>query len=119
MGEITATPFDLIFKGIRLELKVSKAELQGRSRRRNVSEARQMFCHLARKHTTETTVAIGKAINRDHSSVVYGAKTMSDLCFGSKRLSIAKGIIEKNLRASLKEIVHVSVCNECNQPIYN
>jgi len=119
MGEIILTPFDIIFKAIRLELKISKEELKGRSRRRDISEARQMFCLLSREYTKETLKTIGLEINKDHSSVLYSVRAMEDLCNHVKRLSISKGTIEKNLRLNLKKVIVVPICEHCNQPICN
>ena len=117
MGEIIATPFDIIFKAINREMKVSKRLIVGKSRYRNICEARQMFCHLARKHTTETTSTIGEAINRNHSSVIYGSRSMRDLCLGSKRLRMVNAAIEKYMVDNLKPIVRIETCEHCNQPI--
>jgi len=118
MGEITLTPFDILFKAIRKELGVSKQEITSRSRYRRVCEARQMFCFLARKHTHESSTNIGKAIKHHHATVLYSANTMRDLCTSTKRLSIAKGYIEKEIATKLHTIIKIEVCNHCNQPIY-
>ena len=118
MGEIVLTPFDIIFKAIRKEMKVDKQRILSRSRKREVCEARQMFCMLARNYTVENTVSIGEAIERDHSSVIYSARTMEDLSSMSKRLRITKGYIENDIVHKLKEKQVIPVCAHCNQLIY-
>ena len=118
MGEIVLTPFDIIFKAIRKEMKVNKQDILSRDRTREVCEARQMFCMLARRYTIETTTTIGEAIKRDHSSVVYNNKSMSDLTQISKRLRIAKNYIEKDIKPQLESIApKAEVCSCCNQVI--
>jgi len=118
MGEIVLTPFDIIFKAIRKEMRISKSEIISRDRERNISEARQMFCHLARMHTEETTITIGNVIKRDHSTVVYSNINMRGLCKGSKRLSIVRNYIEKDLRENLHKVVKIETCKHCKQPIH-
>tara|TARA_R110000796_G_scaffold246804_1_gene371823 strand:- start:457 stop:828 length:372 start_codon:yes stop_codon:yes gene_type:complete len=118
MGEIILTPFDIIFKAIRREMQITKSEIISRDRGRNVSEARQMFCHLARMHTEETTTTIGDAIKRNHSTVVYSNINMRGLCKGSKRLNIARNYIEKDLKENLHKIVKIEICKHCKQPIH-
>lgn len=118
MGEITLTPFDILFKAIRKELGVRKQEILSKSRYRRVCEARQMFCLLARQYTNESSTNIGAAIKNHHSTVLYSASTMRDLCISTKRLSIARGYIEKEIAPKLQTIIKIEVCEHCNQPIY-
>jgi hypothetical protein len=44
----------------------------------SVVEARHLFCYLMRKHTSYTTPEIGSFINRDHTSVLYACKSISN-----------------------------------------
>tara|TARA_Y100000593_G_scaffold32601_1_gene64282 strand:- start:723 stop:1124 length:402 start_codon:yes stop_codon:yes gene_type:complete len=112
------TPYDLIFKAIRKEMKVSKEEIMSKKRDRKLVEARQMFCLLARKHTNESSVDIGKAINRDHATVLYSISTMDSLINFTKRLAIAKNYIESDLIPKLSTANEVKICECCKQPIY-
>ena len=112
------TPYDLIFKAIRKEMKVSKEEMMSKRRDRKLVEARQMFCLLARRHTTESSVEIGNAINRDHATVLYSISTMDSLIKFTKRLAIAKNYIETDLIPKLNTPEEVKICECCNQPIY-
>ena len=118
MGEIILTPLEVLLKAIRKEMKIDINLIKGRGRHREVSEARQMFCHLARLHTDETTTTIGKAINRDHSSVVYSHRSMSNLCDSNKRLSISRNYIEADALPKMKVEQKVKVCEHCKQVIH-
>ena len=113
------TPYDLIFKAIRKEMKVNKEEIMSKKRDRKLVEARQMFCLLARKHTIESSVDIGNAINRDHATVLYSISTMDNLIKYTKRLAIAKNYIELDLIPRLNITKEVRICECCKQPILN
>lgn len=112
------TPYDFIFKAIRKEMKVSKEEMMSKKRDRRLVEARQMFCLLARRHTNESSVEIGKTINRDHATVLYSVSTMDSLISFTKRLAIAKSYIEMDLIPQLGKANEVKICECCKQPIY-
>ena len=112
------TPYDLIFKAIRKEMKVTRDELKSKRRDRKLVEGRQMFCLLARRHTTESSVEIGKAINRDHATVLYSVASMDSLIKFTKRLAIAKNYIELDLVPQLDKAAEVRICECCKQPIY-
>ena len=59
--------------------QVEVEEIRGPSRNRELVNARQMFCNLAKKLTRHTVSNIGKKINRDHSTVVYSHKIVDTL----------------------------------------
>jgi len=113
------TPCDLIFKAIRKEMKVTRKELRSKKRDRRLVEARQMFCLLARRHTNESSVEIGKIINRDHATVLYSVASMDSLLSFTKRLAIAKSYIELDLIPQLGKVNEVKICECCKQPILN
>ena len=119
-SEIKITPYDIIFRAINKELKVTKKEMLGRKRHRYIVEARQMFCLLARDLIKDGSVKIGEEIERDHATVLYSAASMRNLCTVDKRLAIAKSYIEKDVVSKLTalEKLSVPVCEHCKQPIY-
>lgn len=116
---VEVTEYDIIFGAIRRELKITREQIAGKSRLRNIVEARQMFCLFARELTKDISSDIGKQINRTHASVLYSASAMRNLCSLDKRLSIAKDYIEKDLINKLDRLkkLEVKVCEHCNQPI--
>lgn len=61
------------------QFKVSVRELQSKSRKKAITIPRQIAMYLARKHTEESLVDIGKTFNRDHSTVLHSIKVVSNL----------------------------------------
>ena len=59
------------------QFNVSVKELQSRSRKRTVAFPRQIGMYLSRKYTDESLADIGKAFNRDHSTVLHSIKVVS------------------------------------------
>jgi len=116
---VEVTEYDIIFAAIRRELKITREQITGKSRLRNIVEARQVFCLFARQLTKDISSDIGKQINRTHATVLYSASSMRNLCSLDKRLSIAKDYIEKDLINKLDRLkkLEVKVCEHCNQPI--
>ena len=117
-GKYILTPYDLIFRGIYKQMRVSRKDIMSKKRDRKLVEARQMFCLLARKHTSESSVEIGRTINRDHATVLYSISTMDNLIKYTKRLAIAKNYIELELIPELDTVKQVRICECCKQPIY-
>ncbi len=56
---------------------VSLEELGSRSRRREISVPRQVAMYLARKHTEDSLVDIGRIFNRNHATVLHAIKVMN------------------------------------------
>jgi chromosomal replication initiator protein len=60
------------------QFNVSVKELQSKSRKNTITTPRQIAMYLARKHTEESLVDIGKTFNRDHSTVLHAIKVVSN-----------------------------------------
>lgn len=60
------------------QFNVSVKELQSKSRKRAITTPRQIAMYLARKYTEDSLVDIGKAFNRDHSTVLHSIKVVSN-----------------------------------------
>lgn len=58
------------------QFKVSLEDLRSRSRKRSISFPRQVAMYLARKYTEESLADIGRAFNRDHSTVLHAIKAV-------------------------------------------
>lgn len=58
------------------QFNVSMEDLRSRSRKRAISGPRQIAMYLARKHTEESLVDIGRIFNRDHSTVLHAIKVV-------------------------------------------
>lgn len=60
-------------------LNVSLQDMKTRSRTRELVEARQLAWMTIRITLRTTCVAMGDLFNRDHTSVLHGIKTMTNL----------------------------------------
>ncbi len=59
---------------------VKQEDLTSKSRKREIAHARQVVMYLAKTHTNDSLVKIGHHLgNRDHATIAYGYKTISDL----------------------------------------
>ena len=68
---------ELIRDFIARQFKVSVADMQSKSRKKTVTFPRQVSMYLARKYTEQGLVEIGKAFNRDHSTVLHSVRVIS------------------------------------------
>ena len=59
---------------------ISKTALLSDSRKRDIAFPRMIVMALARELTMLTTTAIGRRLNRDHSTVVVGISRVAKLC---------------------------------------
>lgn len=75
------------FYGIESDLLFTK------SRKREISDARQMVMYLAKKHTEMPLTAIGRRLDRSHATVIYAVNTIEE------RIDF-----DKNLRAEVEQI---------------
>ncbi|MFN2367327.1 MAG: chromosomal replication initiator protein DnaA [Desulfurivibrionaceae bacterium] len=60
------------------QFKVSADELKSKCRKREVAFPRQVAMYLARKFTDQALAEIGRAFNRDHSTVVHSVRVITD-----------------------------------------
>ncbi|MDR1729059.1 MAG: chromosomal replication initiator protein DnaA [Prevotellaceae bacterium] len=74
-------------------------DIQTKSRKREVVQARQIAMYLARKHTKNSLSSIGEQIgNRDHATVLHACKTITDLLDIDKGMKQSLDTIESALR---------------------
>ncbi|WP_136808083.1 chromosomal replication initiator protein DnaA [Desulfosediminicola flagellatus] len=66
---------DLIAK----QFKVSVDDMKSRSRKRQLTFPRQVAMYLCRKYTDDSLAEIGRAFNRDHSTVMHSIKKVTNL----------------------------------------
>lgn len=67
--------------------------LYGKSRKREISDARQIAMYLAKKYTTMPLTAIGRTISRSHATVIYSVRNVEE------RLAV-----ERQLQSEVQEI---------------
>jgi len=60
------------------QFKISTQDMQSKSRKKTITFPRQVSMYLARKYTEQGLAEIGKAFNRDHSTVLHSVRVISD-----------------------------------------
>jgi chromosomal replication initiator protein len=73
-----AVSTEMIRDFIAKQFKISKDELGSKCRKREVAFPRQVAMYLARKFTDQPLADIGRAFNRDHSTVVHSVRVITD-----------------------------------------
>ncbi len=77
IGQQGQMSVEMIRDFIASQYKVTINDLQSKSRKRTIAFPRQVCMYLARKHTEYPLADIGKALNRDHSTVVHAVRTIT------------------------------------------
>jgi chromosomal replication initiator protein len=83
------TPFIRDF--VASQFNVRTDDLKSKSRKKAITIPRQISMYLARKHTEEALAEIGRAFNRDHSTVLHSIRTITE---SMARNSSIRGQIE-------------------------
>jgi chromosomal replication initiator protein len=68
----------LIRDFIARQFKVSVQDMRSKSRKKTIAFPRQVSMYLSRKYTEQGLAEIGKAFNRDHSTVLHSVRVISD-----------------------------------------
>lgn len=84
-----------LFRVIEKVTGITEKEMIGKSRRREFVEARFIFFYCMRKYSKVTVKSIGNMLQKDHSSVVYGAKELEKLIEQNRTLATQLRIVEK------------------------
>ena len=69
---------ELIRDFIARHFKVTVADMQSRSRKKDIAFPRQVSMYLARKYTEQGLLEIGRAFNRDHSTVLHSVRVITE-----------------------------------------
>ena len=70
---------ELIIDAILEHYSITEKEFVSKSRLRYLVNARGIFYYLSRNLTKNSTVFIGKRVNRDHATVLNGYRVIKDL----------------------------------------
>ncbi|MDV3349740.1 chromosomal replication initiator protein DnaA [Leptolyngbyaceae cyanobacterium CCMR0082] len=98
-GKIDASPTSVI-DIISEVFSVSVEDLKGNSRRREISQARQIAMYLMRRHTDLSLPKIGEVFGgKDHTTVLYSCDKIAQLI--KKDLNMAQTVRELSDRISL------------------
>lgn len=79
VGVGKAMTVEMISELIAKQFQVSMKELQSKSRKKRCTFPRQVAMYLCRKHTEDSLADIGRAFNRDHSTVLHSIKKVTNL----------------------------------------
>ena len=70
--------FEIITQEVSAYYKIEPDQLFTKSRKREISDARQMVMFLAKKHTKMPLKAIGTRLDRTHATVLYACKNIEE-----------------------------------------
>lgn len=80
--------FEMITETVSSFYNLDSDLLYGKSRKREISDARQVVMYLVKKHTQMSSTNIGNRLSRNHATVLHACKTIEE------RLSIEKSLQE-------------------------
>lgn len=93
------TNFDSIARVVSDFYNLEPSQIFEKSRKREVSDARQMVMYLAKKHTKMPFKAIGARLQRTHATVLYACKLIEERLPLEKKLQEDLSSIERDLMA--------------------
>ena len=83
-------------------LNIPLDKIQGKSRKRNYVEARQLTMYLAKNLTGNSLKSIGQLFGgKDHSTVIYSCKSIVDMMHIDPVFKDTVETIEKNIKMSI------------------
>lgn len=98
---VKITPHQIDFEAITQQVanhyNIDVDQIFTKSRKREISDARQMVMYLAKKHTKMSSIAIGTRLSRTHATVLYACTTIEERLPIDKQLQSDVTQIEKNL----------------------
>ena len=81
--------FEMIAEKVCDHYNIDTELIYGKSRKREISDARQVVMYLAKKHTQLSSTNIGTRLSRNHATVLHACKTIEE------RLTIEKPLQEE------------------------
>ncbi len=91
--------FEMITEAVASHYNISSDLLFTKSRKREVSDARQIVMYLAKKIGQMPLTAIGHKIDRTHSTVIYACQNIEDRLATEKKLATDIEAIEASITA--------------------
>lgn len=80
-----AGEIDRLLKSVSTAFDVSEFDIKGKSRLREISDARHCFIFLSRLHTSITYQGLGKYLDRNHATVIHSVKAFQQIEAVDKR----------------------------------
>lgn len=92
--------FEAISKQVSAFYNIQPEQIFAKSRKREISDARQMVMYLAKKHTKMPLKAIGARLGRTHATVLYACRLIDERLPIEKKLQEDVASIEQALMSS-------------------
>ncbi len=89
--------FEMITQSVSAYYNIEPDDLFTKSRKREISDARQMVMYLAKKHVKMPLTAIGTRLSRTHATVLYACKNIEERLPIEKQLQEDVNKIETSL----------------------
>ena len=90
--------FDLIAETVCNYYNINSDLLYSKSRKREISDARQVVMYLAKKYTPMSSTNIGVRLSRNHATVLYACSSIEQRMALEKQLREDLAIIEGELK---------------------
>ena len=90
--------FELIAETVARFYNLDLELLYGKSRKREISDARQLVMYLAKKSTQMSSTNIGQKLSRDHATVLHACKQIEQRLSIEKKFRHEVEMIENELR---------------------
>lgn len=71
---------EMILEVVAKNCNVTIEEILSNTRKRNSVDARHYYCAVLRKQLGYSVTAIGKLVNKDHTTIVHGTQKFYDRC---------------------------------------
>lgn len=89
--------FEMVLNEVCAYYKIEPDQIFTKSRKREISDARQMIMYMAKKHAKMLLTAIGTRLSRTHATVLYACKNIEERLPLEKQLQEDVATIEKSL----------------------
>lgn len=90
--------FEMIIQGVSQHYDIEPDAIFTKSRKREISDARQMVMYMAKKHAKMALTAIGTRLSRTHATVLYACKNIEERLPFEKQLHDDVIAIEKSFQ---------------------
>ena len=90
--------FELITETVSRFYNIDEELIYGKSRKREISDARQLVMFLTKKNTQMSSTNIGQKLNRDHATVLHACKQIEQRLSIEKKFRHEVEMIENELR---------------------
>jgi chromosomal replication initiator protein len=89
--------FEMVLNEVCAYYKIEPDQIFTKSRKREISDARQMVMYMAKKHAKMLLTAIGTRLSRTHATVLYACKNIEERLPIEKQLQEDVTAIESSL----------------------